>query len=200
MSSRLPKVQNGDTQVGLRLGLKNQVPHQGMADFYAKSNRVRTAIRVVVSANIGDNMLIAYQDLLKFQVIHIDFPYKVLTYTVKADVLAKIKHDFRDVLNNSLNPIPMKTPSPMTINLKETAKPLKVLAARRVPKRFEELRTSSAKACHGLYTSQSICKKACTPISINQRYPASNSSRCNIFPEDGRRSQLLLICTVRRKF
>ena len=109
-----------------------------MADFYAKSNGVRTAVRVVVSANIRDNMLIAYQDLLKFEAIHINFPYKVLTYTVKADVLAKLKRDFRNVLNNSLNPIPMKTPSPMIINLKLNAEPLKVLAARRVPKRFEE--------------------------------------------------------------
>ena len=117
---------------------KNQIPHQGMADFYSKSNGFWMAIRVVVSANIGDNMLIAYQDLLKFQAIHINFQYEVLTYTVKADILAKIKHKFWDVLNDSLNTIPMKTPSPMIINLKENAKPLNVLAARRVPKRFEE--------------------------------------------------------------
>ena len=70
---------------------KNQVPHQGIADFYAKSNGIRTTIRVIVSENIGDNMLIAYQDLLKFQAIHIHFIYEVLTYTVKADVLAKLK-------------------------------------------------------------------------------------------------------------
>ena len=100
---------------------KNQVPHQGMADFYAKSNDVRTATWVVVSANIGDNMLIVYQDLLKFQAIHINFSYEVLAYTVKANVLAKIKHDFRDVLNDSLNPIILKTPSPMIINRKENA-------------------------------------------------------------------------------
>ena len=41
---------------------KNSVPHQGMADFEATSNGVKTAIRVVVSDNIGDNMLIAYQE------------------------------------------------------------------------------------------------------------------------------------------
>ena len=33
-----------------------------MADFEATSNGVKTAIRVVVSDNIGDNMLIAYQE------------------------------------------------------------------------------------------------------------------------------------------
>ena len=42
---------------------KNSVPHQGMADFEATSNGVRTAIRVIVSDNIGDNKLIAYQNL-----------------------------------------------------------------------------------------------------------------------------------------
>ena len=66
-----------------------------MADFYAKSNGVRMAIRVIVSENVGDNMLIAYQDLLKFQVIDINFPYEVLTYTVKADVLARLKRNLR---------------------------------------------------------------------------------------------------------
>ena len=116
---------------------KNSVPHQGMADFEATSNGVKTAIRVVVSDNIGDNMLIAYQDQLKFNVIHANFPYEVLTYTVKADVLAKIKHSFSNVLSDDLNPTPMKTP-PMTISLKENSKPLKVLAARRVPRRYEE--------------------------------------------------------------
>ena len=60
-----------------------------MADFYATSNGVKTANRMVASANIGDNMLIVYQDLLKFNAIHVIFPYEVLTYSVKAKVLAK---------------------------------------------------------------------------------------------------------------
>ena len=117
---------------------KNSVPHQGMADFEATSNCVETAIRVVDSDNIGDNILIVYQYLLKFNVIHANFPYEVLTYTFTADVLAKIKHRFSDVLSDDLNPIQMRTPTPMTLSLKENSKPLKVLAARRVPRRFEE--------------------------------------------------------------
>ena len=83
-------------------------------------------------------MLIAYQDLLKFNVIHANFPYEVLTYTVTADVLAKIKHRFSDVLSNNFNPTPMKTPTPMIISLKKNSEPVKVLAARRVPRRYEE--------------------------------------------------------------
>ena len=83
----------------------------------------RCRIRVVVSDNIGDKMLIAYQDLLKFNVIHTNFPYEVLTYTVTADVPAKIKHCFSDVLSDDLNPTPMKTPTPMTISLKENSNP-----------------------------------------------------------------------------
>ena len=102
-----------------------------MADFEATSNGIKTAIRVVVSDNIGDNMLIAYQDLLKFNVIHANFPYEVLTYIVTADIVAKI-NQFTDVLSDDLNPTPMKTPTPMIISLKDNAKP-QVLAARRVP-------------------------------------------------------------------
>lgn len=92
---------------------------------------------MVASANIKDNMLIADQDLLKFSTIHANFPYEVLTYTVTADVLAKIRNSFSEVLRDDLNPVPIKTPSPMDISLKENAKPLKVLATRRVPKRYE---------------------------------------------------------------
>ena len=103
--------------------------------FYAMSNGLKTAIRVIASSNIGDNMLITYQDFLKFNAIHVNFPYEA---PVKADVMAELKHDFRDVLNDALNPKPMKTPHSMHINLKEKPKPLKVLAARRVPKRFEQ--------------------------------------------------------------
>ena len=101
-------------------------PHQGQANFKVSGNGVKTAIRVVASDNIGDNMLISYQDLLKFQVIPINFLYNVLAYTVSADVMESIKHDFSDVLNDWLNPIPMKRDKPMLINLKENAKPLKV--------------------------------------------------------------------------
>ena len=117
---------------------QNRAPHQGHADFEVSGNEVKTAIRVVASDNIGDNMLISYQDLLKFQVIPINFPYEVLTYTVTADVMESIKHDYSDVLNDWLNFVPMKTDKSMTINLKENAKPLKVMKARRVPKRYEE--------------------------------------------------------------
>ena len=61
-----------------------------------------------------------------------------MTYTVSADIMESIKHDFSDVLDDRLNPTPMKTDKPMQINLRENAKPLKVLEARRVPKRYEE--------------------------------------------------------------
>ena len=109
-----------------------------MADFEATNNSIKTAIRVVVSDNIGDNMLIAYQDLLKFNVINANFPYEVLTYTVTADILAKIKHCFSDVLSDDLNPTPMKTPTSMIISLKDNTKTCKVSAARQVPRRYEE--------------------------------------------------------------
>ena len=73
---------------------KNSVPHQGMADFEATSNGVKIAIRVVVSDNVGDKMLIAYQQILKFNAIHTNFLCEVLTYPVTADIMAKIKQSF----------------------------------------------------------------------------------------------------------
>lgn len=54
---------------------QNKVPHQGQADFKVSSNGVKTAIRVVASDNIGDSRLISYQDLLKFHIIPVNFPY-----------------------------------------------------------------------------------------------------------------------------
>ena len=54
------------------------VAHQAMmVDFIASSNSVKTAIREVVSSDIGDNTLIAYQDLLKFNTIDINFHYEL---------------------------------------------------------------------------------------------------------------------------
>ena len=77
-----------------------------------KSVKHNTSKRVsCLSDNIGDHMLIMlilFQDLLKFQIIPINFPYKVLTYTVSTDVLESIKHNFSDVLTDRLNPTPMK--------------------------------------------------------------------------------------------
>ena len=48
----------------------SQVPHEGQADFKVSSNGIKTAIQVVASDNFVDNLLISYQDLLKF------FPYE----------------------------------------------------------------------------------------------------------------------------
>ena len=62
---------------------------------------------------------------MEFSTIHINFPSKVLTYTITADVLAKMKHNSADMLSE-------------TLNLKENVKRLKFLVARRVPKRFKE--------------------------------------------------------------
>ena len=98
---------------------QNWVTHRGQSDFEISGNGVKTAIRVVTSDYIGDNMLISYQDLLKFRVMPITFPYKVLTYTVSADIMESIKHNFSDVLNDRLNPTPMKTDKSMQINQKE---------------------------------------------------------------------------------
>lgn len=46
-------------------------------------------------------MLIAYQSLLKFNVIHTNFPYEVLTYTVTADVMAKFNTAFQFSMTTS---------------------------------------------------------------------------------------------------
>ena len=124
---------------------QNRVPHQGQAEFEVSRNGIKTAIRVVASSNIRDNMLNSYQDLLKFQIIPINFPYKVFTYTLSIDVLESIKHDFSDALNDRLNPTPMKTDKPMQISLKENAKPLRVLAPRGVPREYEEPAKASIK-------------------------------------------------------
>ena len=129
---------NSNVSYNVRDVQQKKVSHGGLADFEVSSNGVKTAIRMIVSDKIGDNMLISYQDLLKFQVIPQNFPYEVLTYSVTTDVLEDIKREFADVLSDHLNPIPMKSSQPMKIHLKEDAKPLRIIAARRVPKRFEE--------------------------------------------------------------
>ena len=80
---------------------KNSVPHQGVADFEATSNGVNKAIRVVVSDNKGDNMLIAYQDQLKFNVIHANIPYLKKKYFEEGQ-LYKESEKSSETLNQEL--------------------------------------------------------------------------------------------------
>lgn len=94
--------------------------------------------RVFASDNIGDNMLILYQDLLKFHIIPFNFSYKVFTCSVSIDILESIKQDFADVLTDRINQTSMKTDKPMEFHLREDARTLSVLAARRVPTRYKD--------------------------------------------------------------
>lgn len=78
----------------------HKFPYKGQVDFEVSSFEAR--IKVVALSNIGYNMLIAYQDFLKFNFIIVIFMFQVLTYTVSADTLEIIKHIFSDILNERL--------------------------------------------------------------------------------------------------
>ena len=88
------------------------MPHQGFADFKFMKKSVRTVIRDVASANIGGNMFIAYQELLKINTMPNNFTFAVLTYTVSDDILESIKHKFSNLHNEELNPVLLKTAHP----------------------------------------------------------------------------------------
>ena len=111
---------------------QNWVPHEGQEDFEVSSNGIKTAIWVVASGNIRDNMLISYEDLLKFQFIPINFPCKVLTYAVSTNVLESDKHDFFRHLEWQVVYHPNENQKAYANQPnRQNAKPLKVLAARR---------------------------------------------------------------------
>ena len=56
---------------------RNKIPILGEADFLATTNDVPSWIRVIISDTVGEDMLVSYQDLLKFRILHPNFPYHV---------------------------------------------------------------------------------------------------------------------------
>ena len=58
--------------------------------------------------------------------------------SVKDDMTDRIYQDYKDIMSDELNPVPMQTGRKMHINMTENSRPFKTLIARRVPLRFED--------------------------------------------------------------
>ena len=122
---------------------------------------VSTKILAIISEDIQDDCLISCKDLEQLERIPKGFPNVqvprsmttrdkniVTTSTrrqtnnqcrsVQDNLTDRIFQDYKDVMSDELNPVPMQTGKKMHINMTENPRPFKTLIARRVPLRFEE--------------------------------------------------------------
>ena len=112
---------------------------EGMANIRVCANNIQATLRVAVSSELKENMLISCDDLRKLRVIPADFPNAVLAVQQPnklSHLKGKLMQKFDNTLSDDLNPEPMRC-TPMSIALQENATPTCVTTARRVPKHFE---------------------------------------------------------------
>ena len=132
-----------------------------MAHIRVCANNIQATLRVAVSSELKENMLISCDDLRKLRVIPADFPNAVLAVQQPnklSHLKAKLMQKFDTTLSDDLNPEPMRC-TPMSIALKENATPTCVTTARRVPKHYEP---ESKKT-----VTELIDKGVMTPLSIS---------------------------------
>ena len=90
---------------------------EGMANIRVCANNIQATLRVAVSSELKENMLISCDDLRRLRVIPADFPNAVLSVGQSnklSHLKAKLLQRFDSTLSDDLNPEPMKCP-PMSI-------------------------------------------------------------------------------------
>ena len=125
---------------------------EGMANIRVCANNIQATLKVAVSSELKETMLISCDNLRKLRVIPADFPNAVLLVKQPNNLLhpkAKLLCLFDKTLSNDLNPEPIRC-NPMSISLQEDPIPTCVTTARRVPKHYKP----ESKNCL-LYTSPS---------------------------------------------
>ena len=138
---------------------------------------VTATIHAIVSEDIHDDCLISRADLELLERIPQGFPNarvprlrpifratkpqqakKTNTCrSVQDNTVDKIYQDYKDIMSDELNPVPMQTGRKMHINMIDNPRPFKTLIARRVPLRFE---TEANKTIDDL-----IAKGVITPVT-----------------------------------
>ena len=84
---------------------------EGMANIRVCANNIQATLRVAVSSELKETMLISCDDLRKLRVIPADFPNAVLSVgqaTNLPHLRAKLLRLFDTTLSDDLNPEPMK--------------------------------------------------------------------------------------------
>ena len=116
---------------------------------------VTTNIHAIISEDVHDDCLISCTDLELLERIPQGFPNArvprlkpILHQTrvqkdnkcrsVQDNITDRIYQDYKDIMSDELNPVPMQTGRKMHINMTEASRPFKTLIARRVPLRFED--------------------------------------------------------------
>ena len=90
---------------------------EGMANIRVCANNIQATLRVAVSSELKENMIISCDDFRKLRIIPADFPNAVLSVGQSnklSHLKAKLMQRFDSTLSDDLNPEPMRCP-PMSI-------------------------------------------------------------------------------------
>jgi len=101
-------------------------------------NGITKDIRVIISKEMKEDMLISRTDLKTFKVIPQGFPFSIVNCCNIEEKSKVVLDDFDDVATDSLNITPMVTEKGMKINLTKSATPKRVSIARRIPLRYTD--------------------------------------------------------------
>ena len=81
---------------------------RGETQLTMKLNNITEKIRVIISDEMNEDMLICKEDLKTFKVIPRGFPHEIVRQ-VKNDNISNVLEQYKDVVNDELGSEPMKT-------------------------------------------------------------------------------------------
>ena len=111
---------------------------EGVLNMTCELNGNSATIRVIISKHVTDEFLISETALKKLRVISWNFPFDTVRQVKSEKCLTEeIQEEYKDIMSDELNPIPMKTEKEMHINItSKNVIPKKVTGARRIPLRW----------------------------------------------------------------
>ena len=82
-------------------------------------NNVTNEIRVIISKEMKEDMIISKDDLKTFKVIPQGFPHEIVQQLKEGETIDEILKEYKNVVTDELSSMPVRTPHPMRIKLTE---------------------------------------------------------------------------------
>jgi len=116
--------------------------NNGQIDILVEFNGCETQIDALVSSDLKNNILIAWFDLVKMDILPKHFPNQIKINATESEIMnwkevKDLMDEYSDVLKDTLSEKPIGGQK-MTLELCENAKPRKFLTARRIPHHYED--------------------------------------------------------------
>ena len=133
---------NRDSRVNVRAANGQKLDCQGAATLYIRYGEGKeTKVHAYVSADVKDDIMLSWHDMVKLGILHQDFPEPIHVHAVEIDEISPLKAEFADVFGDfSKKPLKPMSGPPMQIRLRKdiAISPKKTLTARPIPIHMRE--------------------------------------------------------------